>query len=324
LVLESRTQAWRPRGNTVTLRASRLSAELGPRINRFEGTVTGVYRAAIHVSPPARDDLLTLAVADVGGLPGGILVDGIDDLRVLGLAPGLTVKGRRGRLTIGNGRVVVDVARAAPWSPRLPATTLLPLEPGPSAMLEFAQRAAARRATDRGLGPLLMPRRAGRSRLRSSARSADLTRAAETALVDLLGAVDGRDGPATLVGVRSLVGLGVGLTPSGDDALIGLLAALEATDHPGLAWLSAGIIEALGDPNRTTFVSEICLRRAAGGEFPERVHDLLAAIGGTSPRLVEWSIARAMGYGATSGADMLVGFFGGAWLGIGRNQGIRE
>jgi Protein of unknown function (DUF2877) len=317
-VLESRTEAWRPQGSAVTLRASRLSAELGPRIDRFEGTITGIYRAAIHVSPAAHDDLLTLAVADVGGLPGGILVEGIDDFRVLGLSPGLTVEGRRDRIAIGNGRVMVDATLAARWSPRLPPTTLLPPERTDAAMLEFAQRAAARRATDHGLGPLLKPRRAGRSRIASSAGSADLTRAAEAALVDLLAAIDRRDGPASVLGIRSLVGLGVGLTPSGDDALVGLLAALEATNHPGLSWLSAGVIEVLRDPNRTTFVSEICLRRAARGEFPERIHDLLAAIGGTSPSLVEWSIARAMGYGATSGADMLVGLFGGVRFGMGR------
>jgi hypothetical protein len=103
---------------------------------------------------------------------------------------------------------------------------------------------------------------------------------------------------------RRLVGLGPGLTPSGDDALIGLAAALHALRHSARGFLH----EAIGDAHvRTTAVAATLLRHAAAGEFSERVQRLLAALLGDDDAAVAPAIERAMAWGATSGTDCLVG-----------------
>jgi hypothetical protein len=104
-----------------------------------------------------------------------------------------------------------------------------------------------------------------------------------------------------------LMGLGVGLTPSGDDYLVGLLAGMEATDDPprhGLAAVIAGHA-----PLRTTAIGAAALGQASRGAFAERLHDVLVALARGRLDQLAAPIERAMTYGATSGSDTLVGLF---------------
>lgn len=114
--------------------------------------------------------------------------------------------------------------------------------------------------------------------------------------------------------VVRLLGLGPGLTPSGDDVLAGLLLGLRAVgrheDRTGRA-LATEVLDGLW---RTTALSGTLLRAAARGYAVPPVVDLLAALHGRIDdqlpppadrvaRLVR-EVART---GHTSGADLLVG-----------------
>jgi hypothetical protein len=116
-----------------------------------------------------------------------------------------------------------------------------------------------------------------------------------------------------------LIGLGIGLTPSGDDYLVGLLAGLEATDHPARPALAAAI--ALHGPSRTTAIGAAALGHAARGAYAERLHDVLVALAGGRADDLSRTIERAMAYGATSGSDTLVGLFAGLDLAVARSAG---
>ena len=109
---------------------------------------------------------------------------------------------------------------------------------------------------------------------------------------------------------RNLVGLGPGLSPSGDDALVGLMVAL---------WWSAnslgGDIERVKKINeavvscadKTTLLSQQLLRHATRGETNEVVEILLDGIFVGEPEDVRVSAQRVLKIGETSGADMTVG-----------------
>ncbi len=113
------------------------------------------------------------------------------------------------------------------WSSRVPT-----IDPGPDRLAELTQPA---RAAALGL---------------DSAR-----------LRELAGAIRGDDRTRLLDTVRSLVGLGSGSTPAGDDVLAGLLVGLHARGRADLvAGVSAGI-----DPSRTTRYSAALLAAAAAG-----------------------------------------------------------
>jgi hypothetical protein len=124
-------------------------------------------------------------------------------------------------------------------------------------------------------------------------------------LVDALRPSD----PTRVQGVLlRLVGRGVGLTPSGDDAIVGILAVLHRCAPSAVA---AGPIDALSAAlapvlDRTTAISAHFLRLALRGEFGERlvsVVDACCSPSGPDPDVVD----RLLATGATSGADALVG-----------------
>jgi hypothetical protein len=102
--------------------------------------------------------------------------------------------------------------------------------------------------------------------------------------------------------VSQLVGLGPGLTPSGDDFLTGALAALDALGQTNtLAVLGRAVLAAAG---RTAPLSASLLRAAAAGHVGENLHAMVAAIVTDD---ADAAIAAAARVGHTSGWDALAG-----------------
>lgn len=103
--------------------------------------------------------------------------------------------------------------------------------------------------------------------------------------------------------VNGLIGLGPGLTPSGDDFLCGALATLDALGE-------CGARAALADAVRreasalTSPLSACLLRAAAAGHFGDRLHR--AACDAITGR-AEAAAAALAGIGHSSGWDMLAG-----------------
>jgi hypothetical protein len=102
--------------------------------------------------------------------------------------------------------------------------------------------------------------------------------------------------------VSDLIGLGPGLTPSGDDFLMGALAALDALGQTNMrAALGRAIVAAAG---RTSAVSASLLRAAAAGHVGENLHTMVAAI---ITGDADGAIDAATRIGHTSGWDALAG-----------------
>jgi Protein of unknown function (DUF2877) len=102
--------------------------------------------------------------------------------------------------------------------------------------------------------------------------------------------------------VNGLVGLGPGLTPSGDDFLMGALAVLDALGQTNIhTALAQAIVAAAG---RTSPVSASLLRAAAAGHGGENLHTMVAALVTGD---ADGAIAVAARIGHTSGFDALAG-----------------
>ena len=118
-------------------------------------------------------------------------------------------------------------------------------------------------------------------------------------------ALASRDGGAVVAAARGLIGLGEGLTPAGDDCLVGALAVLHRL-APG--WLSedSRVTEALAGAarTRTTDIARDFLLEALAGRFAESVLAVVTAGSVLSAKLAAERLARV---GATSGADTLGG-----------------
>jgi hypothetical protein len=102
--------------------------------------------------------------------------------------------------------------------------------------------------------------------------------------------------------VHDLVGLGPGLTPSGDDFLIGAMAGLAALGQTNTrAVLGRAIVAAA---HLTSPLSASLLRTAAAGHVGENLHAMVAALVTGD---ADAAIAAARHMGHTSGFDALTG-----------------
>lgn len=131
--------------------------------------------------------------------------------------------------------------------------------------------------------------------------------AAAEAAIRLLRRVAAGDDQGAASAAAALAGMGSGLTPSGDDFLIGVMfgmwSAQSATDATAMTCVlnraSAG---------RTNRISQAWLSAAAEGEASQAWHDLVESIVSTDRRRVDQACSDLINVGHTSGADALAGF----------------
>jgi hypothetical protein len=186
----------------------------------------------------------------------------------VGAGDTVAIEGSTARFSAG---VSIDWRDAVPWSP--PATRW---------PADAAIAAATSRITD---AALLRAPREGLFRIAHAASSRDdrspIARMARPGLEALAAwlrhtAATGH-GPPPLADVVRLLGLGPGLTPSGDDLLGGVLIALHALGNRRAAdALRRHIEPAYGE--RTSVISAAHLACAGHGEGHASLHALLAAV----------------------------------------------
>ena len=118
------------------------------------------------------------------------------------------------------------------------------------------------------------------------------------------------DCDAAAQALARLAGLGPGLTPSGDDFIVGYLAALSSRRvcepwlWPYLSELSGPVMQFALAAN---LISRQYLLNALAGEFPESLAQVVVGIAGNDDLRLRESTARLVRVGHSSGADSLLG-----------------
>jgi hypothetical protein len=124
---------------------------------------------------------------------------------------------------------------------------------------------------------------------------------------------------------KDLIGLGIGLTPSGDDVLSGLLVALVLGSKNGVTRspIIGGLAErvARAAAGRTTPLSQNCLQMASQGKANEAVVQFVDELYTGPVGDVRRSLADLIGFGATSGTDIAAGVVFGVTLALGDEVG---
>ena len=112
-----------------------------------------------------------------------------------------------------------------------------------------------------------------------------------------------------ITALEQMLGLGIGLTPSGDDFLLGLFAALQANEISGTEALMQQIVKK--SLKATTTISQHYLHTAAKGFFSGS----LIAFNRLDQQANEAEVTRCLHSilqkGATSGLDTALGYFSG-------------
>lgn len=287
------------RGPDITIGAL---GEIARRIlkDHEAGAVLAVFRRSFYIR--FGDDVVCVGSRGLGQGPLNLLATIPGDLTWpdTGLAPGRPVV-RAGTILSIEGRLRFDLREAQPWQPpaaRVPAPADL------QAGLDLLAMSAARRRPG-GLGVVL--ERLGGSFAPLETAEDPLLRAASGTMIAirqwmqaaLAGAADAP--PA----VASLVGLGPGLTPSGDDFFCGAMTALHHLGEPVLARRLAAVVLPVAERD-TSLISFAYLRCAAQGHASAVLFDALDSVfrGGDA---LEARLDAVHAVGHTSGWDSLVG-----------------
>lgn len=117
------------------------------------------------------------------------------------------------------------------------------------------------------------------------------------------------DIPVAVPITRQLAGLGQGLTPAGDDFIIGAILAVWIIHPPEVASVLAKEITNIAAP-LTTSLSAAWLRSAGKGEAGILWHEFFNALAFGDSTQIEKTANSILAIGETSGVDALAGFFG--------------
>lgn len=109
----------------------------------------------------------------------------------------------------------------------------------------------------------------------------------------------------------SLIGLGPGLTPAGDDFLVGLFTVMGIENHQYFSHQSFCEEVVLQAKALTNDISYMALAKAAVGQVRESISDLMEALFRGSEEELLMALRRVLAIGSTSGTDIALGIVAG-------------
>lgn len=297
----------------LTCRCDANATAVGSRFPTapFSFSVHSVFNGAVNIRPESGGLLLSL-VSDQAKLhPRAALVPGMNfsgwSRARKGVFDGTVL---RFETDSGDGAVAVPPLRAKETSER-PAPDQTPADPDRlRSVLRPAVEAVATDRRQRRLEPSAECLWGVGSGAVESPFAVRFLRSASAAAE----AAEARSSPDFVAAAEGLIGLGPGLTPSGDDFLCGFLAALRAvsaSDSGLAAFLDrvTGAADGALPFAATTDVSAAFLAEAFAGRFGAALTAFADAARGLPPRSgCGDATAELLGIGHSSGSDAAAGF----------------
>ncbi len=268
-------------------------------------TVHSVFARACNIETQD-GTLVTLLDYRLGNAPHGIACEVPDSFAFNSeIRPGTKVSVRDGELTLEQTALVVDLSRAVRWSGAPSQHAVDPTSRATRNSLAMIWRMLQDSSRSRGLFACWsLPNET------ASPLHAALLRRLAVCLPLLARGTVARDATTIVKALSAMIGLGIGLTPSGDDFIVGYLAALwsqssrDATLPPLLGLLRAPLESMIA---KTGAISRQLILDASAGQFSEPLVDLVRAIADGDDERVAITAARALRIGHSSGADALLG-----------------
>jgi hypothetical protein len=272
-----------------------------------EGRVHSVFRRVVNVMTPG-GQLISICGRGHDDAPWSLRAD-VDDWTAWNIETGDVVSADCAAVTVHGGGPRVGLALAQTWN-----AAAAPIGADPAQLTDRAHELAdVIRVAGVPGGALAGPTPDPFAALVAERIAGGL---ADMVTAELAGNADDLEAAAS-----SLLGLGPGLTPAGDDALTGL--ALVVARHGSRA---TSVLPALRrvlqrHPDRTTALSCATLWAALDGRGRQRLLDLgdtLVSHQDPAPLLLREHAERVIGIGHTSGTDIACGVLAGIELEIQR------
>ncbi|HEX6777059.1 MAG TPA: DUF2877 domain-containing protein [Ktedonobacterales bacterium] len=295
---------------TLSLRVLSHSTAIEPMLDlpTTHGSIHSVFPRAANLLLGGR--LLTLHARETPCAPNGlVLALRANQKPLAGLQPGMAFLVERGVIAIPAANLRLDLQQSQPWNPR---PQLAPAACPPErlqAHLALLETYLAVHASPGGLAGLA--HLDYETTMEKAGANQPLLQTAWAATQQLLDGTSRQQVSLVRQGLTMLIGLGPGLTPSGDDLLTGLIAATlvlgEALDQNVAFYQRLGA-EALAIAySRTNKLSITWIEYAGRGEVAEHLGRLFEALLQSDTSLLEKAAQEILSSGATSGGDLLAG-----------------
>ena len=266
---------------------------------RDGGSVLAVFRRSVYLSHDRSGAIACIGPSALGAGPLNALAGAGERLPVwedAGLTPSDPVAACGAGIRIGALRVLAFRDAALHDPPRGPCAWK---KAGLAAALAQLSDALAPFELDQGLAPFVHP---ARRDFLPGTSLIDRARPAIAALESWVGA----GGPPPREPVERLVGLGPGLTPSGDDFLGGMMIALAMSgDADAASALAAPVLAAA--PLATNRISAAHLGAAARGLGADALHRTIDALASGRRETLARALKALDAIGHSSGWDAMAG-----------------
>ncbi|MBV7505508.1 DUF2877 domain-containing protein [Bacillus sp. sid0103] len=264
----------------------------------FNGIVHSIFNKTINLKCLNDGELYTIASTKIDNGPNTLLID-INSFREVDLALNDKVYGAKKVLSITN-KLAITVERAEKWESNLPDYP------------ECSERLSANLVKMKHY--IHSQGKAGGMKPDTASKNIfvkEMSRLLNERSRALVYEVSNNRGSNALQSAAGLIGLGPGLTPSGDDYLVGFISTLHLPNCPCHVFKELGEqIVKMAKP-LTNEISYMALKKASIGSVRESlIHLLDSLVNGTENEMLQ-SLKNVLEIGSSSGTDIALGIVSG-------------
>jgi hypothetical protein len=278
------------------------AASIGQAIPRpsFDAVIQSVFDSAVNLRLAHEDRLITVLLSDHYELPQGIRI-ATKDVPLHSLTVGQRAASRGEILRFDSSPLTIDLRGAPVWTCHVRELntdmSARSAQEGWSTAWTLLNRRQRLHSTDIVAAHLLQKH-----------KGSVLNRRMSGPVMQLIAATEQLDVEVSLQAAQQMIGLGPGVTPAGDDILIGFLAALwslAGRHGPQLSFIHSFGSTLIQIAAQTNEISRTYLYHATQGQFSSSLSNLAEAMarGGA----VEQPAQIAMRVGHSSGMDSVTG-----------------
>jgi hypothetical protein len=266
------------------------------KASNFKGYIHSTFNRTFNIQCLENDELYTIACNQIDNGPNTLVIDmeRFDDIE---LAINVPIYAENQKLCIGN-QLVISIEKVSLWESELPEypANLETLCKNVSKMKAYIDL----HGKGGGIKKALQPQ---------SLFDAEMSRMIEERTLTLHANILKKEMSEALTSAIRLIGLGPGLTPSGDDFLVGLFTILNIPNSQLFRYRILAQLIVQEAKTLTNDISYMALKKASQGQVRQSIIHLVKCIFTGTDEEFNLSLNKVLSIGSTSGSDIALGIY---------------